>query len=306
MIRIKKILASLAVLMIRHSLFETNLLNMSTAQTDRLLAGDFSQNFKPKLEQHQPHYFFFWIEWGCLSLKMNNHIVRYSSGNLFMLAEVEIEIIGADELSGYWILVNEPLFQKFRRGFLLTAIAWPFHQRNFVEISLGFMDIRHLNAFVLAIIKELKGFISLALAYSYTFSMLIYITRLYHCFESGMHTREQNFSAFRRLICLIEINYKTQRQLAFYETEMALTRKSLNNLTLHAVGKLLSALIQERLLAEAEHLLAQAFPIKEIAYTLGFCAQSHFSSFYKKFKGVSPKWHKVIRAEEQLLTGLIG
>jgi AraC family transcriptional activator of pobA len=62
-----------------------------------------------------------------------------------------------------------------------------------------------------------------------------------------------------------------------------------NNVIKSKTGKPVTVWIAEKTVSEAKSLLQQpAVSIKEIAYTLGFSASTHFSAFFKKQTGSSP------------------
>ena len=92
-----------------------------------------------------------------------------------------------------------------------------------------------------------------------------------------------------KLLDLVNSNYQTRRLPNFYAAALGQTVRKLNAASKKATGKLVTELITEQLLAEAERLLAEsALSIKEIAYELDFADMAQFNHFMKRHTGHSP------------------
>lgn len=92
-----------------------------------------------------------------------------------------------------------------------------------------------------------------------------------------------------RLRDLIEQNYKEVRDIAFYSSILAYGERSLNNICKEYTGLTVFMLVQERLVLEAERLLAgTGLSTKLIAYELGFYDPAYFCRFFRKMRGMSP------------------
>ncbi|WP_299078507.1 helix-turn-helix transcriptional regulator [uncultured Paraglaciecola sp.] len=57
-------------------------------------------------------------------------------------------------------------------------------------------------------------------------------------------------------------------------------------------GKTPSEIIIQYRLVSAKNLLQSGHPISDVAFALGFNTHSHFSTFFKKYEGVSPSEYK--------------
>lgn len=94
---------------------------------------------------------------------------------------------------------------------------------------------------------------------------------------------------FEELICLLESNIITMKNVSQYADLLRLSSYQLNSITKASVGKTVSDLINEQILLEAKrNLLATSNQIKEIADYLGFEDRSYFIRFFKKHTGLSP------------------
>ncbi|MEZ8087931.1 helix-turn-helix domain-containing protein [Vibrio sp. 1S139] len=100
---------------------------------------------------------------------------------------------------------------------------------------------------------------------------------------------EQSDARVRRLMGLIEQNFKEERKCEFYASELSLTSKRLNELVKNERGKTVTQLIHSRILLEASRDLAfSSKTIKTIAFELGFEDPAYFSRFYRKQMNESP------------------
>jgi len=89
---------------------------------------------------------------------------------------------------------------------------------------------------------------------------------------------------------LVESHYKDWHKVQNYSGHLHITPKHLSTTVKKQTGQTAKALIQDRILLEAKRLLLfTELSIKEVAYGLGFSEPFHFSSFFKKQEGLSPK-----------------
>lgn len=99
---------------------------------------------------------------------------------------------------------------------------------------------------------------------------------------AGPHS---TFYDFRNLV---ENEYRTQRQPAYYADKLNITEKKLNEVCKACCGENVSEFIKQRVLLEAKRLLFNSdHSIKEIAYFLGFEDPSYFNRFFKTSTGVT-------------------
>ena len=89
---------------------------------------------------------------------------------------------------------------------------------------------------------------------------------------------------------LVAAHYKEHRDIHFYAAELATYEKRLNAVSWELQGKKFSAVLTERVIAEADLLLiGTRLSIKDIAFELGFSNQSNFTTYYTRAKGMSPR-----------------
>jgi AraC family transcriptional activator of pobA len=88
---------------------------------------------------------------------------------------------------------------------------------------------------------------------------------------------------------LLEIDFKTQKQVAYYAKKIVIAEKRLNQATTKTLGKSPKEIINDRILLEAKRVLAHTNDsIKKIAYHLGFEEPTNFIKFFKKYSSVTP------------------
>lgn len=92
-----------------------------------------------------------------------------------------------------------------------------------------------------------------------------------------------------RLYRLVRRNYPEQREASFYARELGVGVRKLNKLLGRITGEGVTALVMGELLAESERLLIYTDrPVRQISWELGFGSPAHFSTFFRRRKGVGP------------------
>lgn len=88
---------------------------------------------------------------------------------------------------------------------------------------------------------------------------------------------------------LLDKSFVKQKQVSFYHSEMCITAKRLNAATKKVFGKTPKELIDERVLLEANRLLAHtADNVKTVGFELGFEEPTNFVKYFKKHSGKTP------------------
>lgn len=82
---------------------------------------------------------------------------------------------------------------------------------------------------------------------------------------------------------LLENDFKTQKQVAYYAKKIIITEKRLNQATTKTLGKTPKEIIDDRIILEAKRILAHTTEsVKEIAFQLGFDEPTNFIKYFKK------------------------
>jgi len=92
-----------------------------------------------------------------------------------------------------------------------------------------------------------------------------------------------------RFINLIDENYAKGLSVSEYAGQMAVSPRTLSDLTQLLLRKTPSQMVQERTVLEAQRLLVHSgLNVGQIGYRLGFDDPSYFVKYFKKHAGVSP------------------
>ncbi len=88
---------------------------------------------------------------------------------------------------------------------------------------------------------------------------------------------------------LLEENFRSEKSVNWYASELSLSDKQLNKATSTLLEQTPKQLIGERVLLEAKRLLAHSsLSIKEIAYELGYEEPTNFIKYFRKHNGTTP------------------
>ena len=107
-------------------------------------------------------------------------------------------------------------------------------------------------------------------------------------YRSGKgQTRQADITS--EFIRMVEENYRTNRDLAFYAERMGLTAKYLSTVVKASSGKSAVEWIEKYVILDAiSQLHSSNVSIKEVAYRLNFPSQSCFGKYFNRVVGVSP------------------
>jgi AraC family transcriptional regulator, transcriptional activator of pobA len=122
---------------------------------------------------------------------------------------------------------------------------------------------------------------------------LILSTRIYKHQNGLQEFQEGNLDVIRNFFYHVETHFKAKHTVAEYADIMNKPAKSLSNyFALHYTKSPLQV-IQDRIMVEAKRmLLNKNYPVKEIAYELGFEDIQSFSRFFKNKAGMPPTEYK--------------
>ncbi len=100
----------------------------------------------------------------------------------------------------------------------------------------------------------------------------------------------RQYSILRHFLTLLEEQYKSLHSVAGYAGLLNITPPHLTRICRQVTGKSASELIQGRLVLEAKRSLVYSrMPISELAYSLGYDDPAHFSKFFLRHTGLSPR-----------------
>ena len=131
--------------------------------------------------------------------------------------------------------------------------------------------------------------------------MLVKLSRLYEKTKGEkISVEEQHIIT---LESLINKQYKSNRSVVEYASQLYMTPQNLNRITKKAIGKSVSELINEKLIIEIKrYLIYTDMSSEEIAHFFNFYDNSYFTKTFKKAVGETPKAFRKKQKEIHLST----
>lgn len=113
----------------------------------------------------------------------------------------------------------------------------------------------------------------------------------YKCYEPYQNEAiSQQGRISNRFLALVQENYRKERFLEFYATQMDITSKHLSRTVKNETGYTAVEWIERYVILEAKLLLrSSTLNIQQISDELNFPSQSFFGKYFKKITGMSPK-----------------
>lgn len=95
---------------------------------------------------------------------------------------------------------------------------------------------------------------------------------------------------FDSFVELLEANYKKEREVAYYASELHVHSNYLNSLIRYHSNLSAKEYINRRVMQDARYMLVStSIPVKEIAFDLGFMDYNYFSRLFKRLVKCSPQ-----------------
>ena len=108
--------------------------------------------------------------------------------------------------------------------------------------------------------------------------------------EAIEYTIEDDFEErLFRLISKYHTRFKTN---AFYAKQLHMSEKTLGRKVHNRLGTSLGSLIRNEVVRTAKKYLVEEVKIRDIAFTLGFDEPNHFTTFFKRYTGVTPTCYR--------------
>ena len=111
--------------------------------------------------------------------------------------------------------------------------------------------------------------------------------------QAAASVKNRNEEYFGRFIRCLHENYKSERSVSFYASQLNITPKYLTTVIRNVSGRSAAAWIDEFVILEAKNLLKYStMSIQEVAYALNFANQSFFGKYFKHHTSMSPSAYK--------------
>ncbi|AZQ63759.1 AraC family transcriptional regulator [Flammeovirga pectinis] len=218
---------------------------------------------------------------------------KLKKGSVLKVAKGQIHAF-TEELhyEGYCIVFTEDFLLKYFSSSSIYAIS------HFYNYHLSFpvvKDVSFNDFFIRQIKKEIEeenAYLKLDLLAKI---LEIYLLRLERDVHSTNLIGENKkyyllFSDFRELV---NNEYSKTRNVKDYAQMLSISSKHLNYIVKNYTSTTAKSFIDEYVLLEVKRtLLTSNFPLKEVAYMMGFDEVTNFTKFFKKHTGITPKEYR--------------
>lgn len=97
----------------------------------------------------------------------------------------------------------------------------------------------------------------------------------------------------QRFMQMVEVHFREQYAIRRYADELGVTERRLHDTVVKATGRSPLALVHARMVEEAQERLSKSsLPIAQIGYGLGFRDPAHFTRFFVRTVGTSPRRYR--------------
>lgn len=133
---------------------------------------------------------------------------------------------------------------------------------------------------------------------------LIQCSRFWGHSESASSITSRPAWLTRRFLSLLETDYRTHAKVSDYASKLVVTPNHLNETIKKTTGFPVSEHIKKRVILEAKRLaVVENLSAKEIARTLGFDDEAHFSKYFKNNAGVTfSGYRQLVKEQDKGLT----
>lgn len=241
------------------------------------------------------YYEIIWITEGSGLHTIDFQPYEFKGPCLFLLQPSHIHQIRKDgPTKGYVLKFNESVFA-------VEAGAENLLLKYGIFDNINVQPVLHLDTTAVALLDDLMQKMLqeykqptdlsevIIASYLKIFLLQVYKLKDVHTQTIAQLIPEPRYLTYRTFKQLLEERYQQKHAVQDYADALALTPRTLNEITHKYAGKNVSQLIKERLMLEAKRLLHHGqLSVKEIAAQLGFEDAAYFTRFFTKNSGASP------------------
>lgn len=220
----------------------------------------------------------------------------YSKGSIFTLNKNTIHKFSKNKSQGYLILFTEDFIASYLGKIETTKTLQLFNEFLFnpkIELDqVVFNEFRNLIKQIENEFFVIKDTLSFSLIRSLIHTIIIKIYRIKIKTETSLNNSKY-LTQFLKFQNLVSEQCFQDKTVTFYSKQLAITTKTLNNITKSILNKSAKAFIDEIYIVQCKRLLINSeLSIKETAYKIGFENDTNFYNYFKKQTSLTPKEFK--------------
>jgi AraC-like DNA-binding protein len=248
---------------------------------------DFDYPINNPAHRHEFHMLL-WITEGDSQQMVNYRNQHLSAGDVLYIQEGQVHRVIRPARDGWMILFQAAHYRAFTSqypGQECHGLFDPLNRKAVVRLDKSILAVYRAVIPLLQSLTDHKP--TAAIAASYLAILLYHANQLFQPLDPFL-VHPAQAEKVRQLKSLIDRHFRTERQAPFYSAKLGIVTRKLNELTTRLCGKLVNEMVNNRLLSEAETLLAgTSLTVKEITFELGFIDHSHFAAYFKRMKGIT-------------------
>lgn len=269
---------------------------------DKFYLTDFTCDPSQELFEEKGLYKVLWNRDKTFNITVDDYQVELAKDEIIFCTPLNVMNVPTNNDKLVSFVFNKQFFciqthddQVSCQGFLFFGSAQP------QIIKLTSDDIDHFDQIYQLFIKDLsfKDHLQGELLRSLLKRLLIISTRKLKNNLPDTSMSNSQLDVIREYNILVEKHFKTYHQVKDYANLLHKSPKTLSNLFSKFNEKSPLAVINERIVLEANRLLLYSQKSNdEIALELGYNDSAHFSKFFKKHQGLSPSAFKKLKLSE--------
>lgn len=272
--------------------------NQSNDPTAELEVIKLESLFKRSFTEHHPEdphrlqfFILIYIEQGNGSHMVDFEEYQYTAGSTIFVQRDQVHAFKfSSDVKGYLLLFTQLFLDQVHINMRLPNYT-PTHLQSTHSpfLSLDTQNSDRCKTLIREILLEKDHTATDPLIVMYLFSSLSLIMhRLRPAMRNDNLSPEQS-SKFARFHELLQSNFKTTRDAAWYAQQLHTTYKTLNQLTKLATDLTAKQLIDAFTIVEIKrHLVVNHASTQQMAYDFGFEDASNFVKYFKKSTGLTP------------------
>lgn len=165
--------------------------------------------------------------------------------------------------------------------------------RSLLRVAQALQDVSSL--------QNLSNRHEMLLNLSDVFLTLMSYYSMEHDSQSAWVSRGQEL--YNRFCDLLVKHYRESREVTFYAEKLHITPKHLSKMIHQTTGQSAMYWIEQHIAVQAQQLLRNRhdMSVMEIAYFLGFEQLAHFSRYFKRCTGLSPRQYREQTEQDQII-----